>query len=268
MQSRVLALLCLICALFAVTTSAMPAAYNALEKRSDLPVDVELPVELSEFDLKKRNDAEDAVSELVKRTSFPVNVDAKLKAKISAAIKANVKANILAKISASVSEEVKATLDIKVKALGGLISIGDAKLTVHEKAALKKLSANLEAAISAKLDIEVYANLDAEIEKLLGHKKTCSEKDLLKILVKLEASLIAKLKVKLPKICLGLKAQIQAAVDACIKDLEINIPLLLDVKVSASIKINVLIKACVDAAVKICADLSAKVCAQAVLQAL
>ncbi|ORX48045.1 hypothetical protein DM01DRAFT_1377005 [Hesseltinella vesiculosa] len=203
--------------------------------------------------------------DLMKRTSFPVTVDAKLKADISAAIKADIKANVLAKISASVSEQVKATLDVKVSALGGIISIGDAKLSIEEDAQLKKLAASVEASIEAKLGLGAYADIDVQLDRLLGNKKTCSEKDLETIIAKLEAKLIAKLKVELPKICLGLKADIKAAVDLCIKNLEINIPLLLDIKVSASVKVNAIVKLCADVAVKVCAKLDAKVCAKAVI---
>lgn len=89
---------------------------------------------------------------------------------------------------------------------------------------------------------------------------------MLKIIAKLEGKLIAKLKVKLPQICAKIKTDIQASVDAAIKDLEVNIPLILTIKINSSFKLDIAIKTFVNVAAKICADLKAKADAHAILR--
>ncbi|CAO3598342.1 unnamed protein product [Absidia cylindrospora] len=260
MQLKLASVLFFVLALCAYTSSALPSAHP-ITANDDV-------VALNERDVETVNFADHLSGELAKRTNFPVNADAKLAAKIMVAVKAKVKADVVAKLSASVSEKIKASLDIKVKALGGIISVGDAKISAVQSAAIKKIQVKLDASIEASLQTQVYAKIEADLLKTLKKHKKCSQEELLKILIDLEAKLIATLKVKLPTICAKLKADIQASIDACIKDLQINIPLLLSVKISSSFKVDVAVKACVDLAIKICADLNAKVCAKAVLKAL
>lgn len=260
MQLKLASILFFVLALCAYTSSALPAAHP-IAATDDL-------ASLTERDIESVNFADHLAGELTKRTVFPVNADAELAAKIMVAVKAKVKADIVAKISASVSEKIKASLDIKAKALGGIISVGDARVRAAQSAALNKVEAKLNAAIEAQLKTEVYANIKADLLKALKKHKKCSEADLLKILVDLEAKLIATLKVKLPSICANIKADIKAALDVCIKDIEVKIPFVLEIKVSTSLKVDVAVKACVDLAVKICADLNANVCAKAILKAL
>jgi hypothetical protein len=260
MQLKLASLLFFVLALCAYTSSALPTAHP-ITANDEVATLNERDVELVTF-------ADHLAGDLEKRTVFPVNADAKLAAKIMVAVKAKVKADIVAKLSASVSEKLNASLDVKVKALGGILSVGDAKISAVQSAAIKNVQVKLNAAIEANLQTEVYAKIEADLLKVLKKHKKCSQDDLLKILIDLEAKLIAALKIKLPSICAKLKVDIKAAVDACIKDLQVNIPHILNVKISTSFKLDVAVKACVDLAVKICADLNAKVCAKAVLKAL
>ncbi|ORZ23329.1 hypothetical protein BCR42DRAFT_404505 [Absidia repens] len=240
MQLKLASLLFFVLALCAYTTSALPSAH---------PIDVD--VSLKERDIETISFAEHLSGDLAKRTIFPINTDAKLTAKIMVAIKAKVKADVVAKMSASVSEKMKASFDIKVKVLGGLISLGDARISARQSAAINKAQGKVSASIEANLETEVYAPIEAELNKLLKKKKKVSQADLMKILTNVEAKLIAKLKIKLPEICAKLKASIQASVEACIKDLAINIPLILTIKINSASRSMLLSRPA-------CADLNAK----------
>lgn len=159
-------------------------------------------------------------------------------------------------------------MEIDAEALGGIISVEDANVHIAQKAFIKDLKLKVAAEINAQLDAKVYANIEVQLLKLLQKKGKCSRQDLEKILIEIEASLKKQLKVKLPKICLSLKARIDALVKLCIKAIKIQLPWLLKVKLSVSVKFEAAIKACVDLAIKLCADIDVKACAKAIVKLL
>ncbi|CAO3630636.1 unnamed protein product [Cunninghamella blakesleeana] len=251
MQFKLTSLFFFVFALFAVTSYALPSGYATAVTE----------------DAIDKLDTTKASLDLIKRTKYPIKGDKVLAKKLMAEIRANVKANILVAISASVTEQLKGSLKIDLDLLGGLISAKGIKLSFVEKLAINDLKVRIRDELDVNLEAEVYTGLEVELLKLLQKKGKCTEKDILDILIKIEAKLKAQLKIKLPKLCLGLKARLSALLDACVKSIQIKIPSLLSITLSASLKLNVALQACVDLAVKLCADLNVKACASAVLKA-
>ncbi|CAO3648389.1 unnamed protein product [Cunninghamella echinulata] len=249
MQFKLTSLFFFVFALFAVTSYALPTGV-------DTAVD----------DLSIGTNG--LANDLVKRTNYPVKGDKNLAVKIMAEIKAKVHAEIVASVSATVCEKLVANLDLDVEALGGIISIEDVNIHVAQKALIKDLKLKVAAEIDAQLDAKVYANIEVQLLKLLQKKGKCSRQDLEKILIEIEASLKKQLKVKLPKICLSLKAKLDALINLSIKAIKIQLGWLLKVKLGASVKFEAAIKACVDVAIKLCAAIDVKACAKAIVKLL
>ncbi|KAI8333152.1 hypothetical protein BC941DRAFT_380802, partial [Chlamydoabsidia padenii] len=252
MQLKLTCLLFFVLALCAHTTSALPAA---------MPVDLGL----TERDIETVSFADHLSGELAKRAIFPLPVNAQLANKIMLGIKGQVSTDISAKISASVSNSASTSLDIKVKLFGGIITLGDAKLHAIQTFAAKQIEGKITASIDASLENDVYGSLQVDLNNLLKGLNALSQNDLLNILIELEKTLNAKLKVELPTIVTNLKPTIKNSVNGVIKDLKFAIPFLFSITINSTFQIDVAVKACIDLAVKITAELDATASAKALL---
>ncbi|KAG0165573.1 hypothetical protein DFQ28_009905 [Apophysomyces sp. BC1034] len=245
MKFRFASALFFIFALFAFTASALPTVPGA-------------DVETNLFDPNQ------VISDLglVKRHGNTIKVDNSVIVKIMASLKAQVNAKVVVDFSATLCEKVKASLDIKASILGGIISIGDAKIQAIQTATIKKLSAKIQAKLAARLDVSVYADVEVYLRKLcLG--KTLTADELLKILIDLEVKVAATIEVKLPEIKADLKADIKAAIAASLKNVEVNIPIIAHITINANVNVDVALKACLDAVVVVCAKIKADAEAEA-----
>ncbi|KAH8555808.1 hypothetical protein BGW37DRAFT_419345 [Umbelopsis sp. PMI_123] len=210
------------------------------------------------------------IPELQKRHGKPAHTWTKkeiptLAADIMVQIKAKVKASILVDISTKFCDDIKASLDVSLKALLGIVEIDDAHIALAQKTVVNGLDAKIQADIEAKLDVDVYAQIEVALKKALGN--SCDEAKLLKALLDIDAKLAALLKVKLPKIAADIAADVKAAIDVGIKQAKVTIPLLLEVDVSLKVDVAVTLKACVKAVISACADITAKAWAQAIVNA-
>ncbi|KAG2172463.1 hypothetical protein INT44_006636 [Umbelopsis vinacea] len=217
-----------------------------------------------------RRDIERLIPELEKRNGKTSQKWTKkqiptLAADIMIQIKAKVKASILVDITTKFCDDIKASLDINLKALLGIIEIDDAHVALAQKTVIKGLDVKIQAQIEAQLDAQVYAQIEVALTKALG--SSCDEDKLLKVLLEIDAKLAALLKVKLPKIAASISADVKAAIDLGIKHAKVKIPLLLDIDISLNVDVAVTLKACVKAVISACADISAKVWAKAILNA-
>ncbi|KAG1470970.1 hypothetical protein G6F56_002383 [Rhizopus delemar] len=213
-------------------------------------------------------DIESPLVQLAERgRSFPVKPDDTLVVDIMAAVKAQLKVDVFAQITATFCEKLKASLDIKAKILGGIISIGDLKIKAIQSAVIKKLKVRLDADIEADVKADVYVPLEADLRKLLG-SSPLTETELLKILVDIEVKAKALVKVALPKINVDLKAKIDEELSVAIKKAEVNIPLIADVQISADIDESATLDACINVAAKACLAINVDAEAKVILKGL
>ncbi|KAG0168766.1 hypothetical protein DFQ28_004311 [Apophysomyces sp. BC1034] len=251
MQLRSVFLLLL--GLFAFTCSAAPTAYASAKVASAIQVNHTEPPAVFHY------------TNLIKRTTFPVKADEDLRVKIIAAVKAKVKADILTSITASFSEQIKASLNIHVKILGGLIKVGNAQISAIQSAAVNGLKIRIEGKVDADVEANVYADIDAKLKRKLTGKQTFLERELLKLLMDVEGQVVSKLKVELPKIQADLKGFIKTAVHAHLHDVEVNIPFILTIRVDADLDVTIAAEACVKAALSALAHVDIKAAAKALL---
>ncbi|KAG1582338.1 hypothetical protein G6F48_009225 [Rhizopus delemar] len=199
--------------------------------------------------------------------SYPVKPDDTLVVDIMAAVKAKLNVDIFAQISATFCEKLQASLDVKAKILGGIISIGDLQIKAIQSAVVKNLKVRLDADIKAEVDANVYVPLEADLRKLLGSTPLTKDQ-LLKVLVDLEVEAKALVQVELPKLEVKLKAKIEEELSLAIKDAEVNIPLIADVKITANIDESAVLDACIDVAVKACVAIDVDAEASVILNGL
>ncbi|KAG1470971.1 hypothetical protein G6F56_002384 [Rhizopus delemar] len=206
-------------------------------------------------------------SELVSRHyKYPVQAGASLYAEVMAKIEAQVQAKVLAQISASFCEKVSAHLDVSTSLLNGVVS-ADVGVSAVEKLAINKLKVDVEADLKAKAKVYVYAKVEAYLKKQGGSKKL-TQKQLLKILVQVEAKLKEYLKAELPTIGAHLKFRTNAQVNVALKKIAVNIPHLAEASVKANFDAKAAVSASVAVGVKVSAKLNATQAAKAILKAL
>ncbi|RCH87230.1 hypothetical protein CU098_000289, partial [Rhizopus stolonifer] len=167
---------------------------------------------------------------------------ASLYAEVMAKIEAQVQAKVLAQISASFCEKVSAHLDVSTSLLNGVVS-ADVGVSAVEKLAINKL-------------------------KKQGGSKKLTQKQLLKILVQVEAKLKEYLKAELPTIGAHLKFRTNAQVNVALKKIAVNIPHLAEASVKANFDAKAAVSASVAVGVKVSAKLNATQAAKAILKAL
>ncbi|CAO3698056.1 unnamed protein product [Rhizopus stolonifer] len=206
-------------------------------------------------------------SELVSRHyKYPVQAGTSLYAEVMAKIEAQVQAKVLAQISASFCEKVSAHLDVSTSLLDGAVS-ANVGVSAVEKLAINKLKVDIEADLKAKAKVYVYAKVEAYLKKQCGSKKL-TQKQLLKILVQVEAKLKEYLKAELPTIGAHLKFRTNAQVNAALKQIAINIPHLAQASVKANFDAKAAVSASVAVGVKVSAKLNATQAAKVILKAL
>ncbi|KAI9279564.1 hypothetical protein BY458DRAFT_502187 [Sporodiniella umbellata] len=201
-----------------------------------------------------------------RHTKYPVKATPGLYANIMAEIEAQVYAKVFAQVSANFCEKVSAHLDVKASLLGGAIT-ADLGVSAVQKLAVKKLKIDIEAELKAKAKVQVFAKIEAYLKKQCGSKKL-TEKQLLKILISVEAKLKETLKVELPKICANLKLASKAEVNIVLKKLAIDIPHIVHINVNADFDAKAAIKASVSVGLKACVKLNATQMAKLTLKAI
>lgn len=209
-----------------------------------------------------------AASSLMPRHyKYPVKANDALIAKVMASVEAQVYTKVLAKVTANFAEELSASLDIKASLLGGAVQIGDLHIKAIQKAAVKKLKAEFDAELKAQVKAKVFKEIEVLLRKKCGHK-SLTEKQLLKILIDVEAKLKQSLKVELPKIGVSLKLKAKEQIEVTLKNLKVDIPLIAKISVNASINEKAAIDSCISVGVKACAKLNATESAKLIIKGL
>lgn len=91
---------------------------------------------------------------------------------------------------------------------------------------------------------------------------------MLDTLTEFETKTKALIHVQLPKIGAALTVKAKAEIDAAIKDVEVNLPLIAAVTISAGININAALEIIAIVALEVIAKLDARVSAEAILKSL
>jgi hypothetical protein len=151
--------------------------------------------------------------------------------------------------------------------LGGLVTIGDAHLKVIQSAAVKNLKASFDAELRARVQASVYDKLQVSLKKSLG-TSILDQAKFLSILKDFETQAKATIKVQLPKIGAQLTLKAKSQIDVAINDIEVNIPLVAHITISAGVNAKVTINTTIKTALKACAKLDAKASASAILKSL
>jgi ABC-type thiamine transport system substrate-binding protein len=118
--------------------------------------------------------------------------------------------------------------------------------------------------LDAQVQAKIYAVLEAKLRKKCG-TSVLDKATLIRILTELEAEAKVLIKAELPKIGADLKLKIKEEVQACVKDVEVHIPLVTKIKIDADFNAKVTLDACVAVGLKMCAKLNAKALAKLVL---
>ncbi|KAL0075488.1 hypothetical protein J3Q64DRAFT_1826054 [Phycomyces blakesleeanus] len=253
--------------LFAITATALPTSYNSVQSSELIDAAANALVSRSiEHDLNTFA-AAIVPNSLEKRTTYPIVTTKVFAAKVIAQIKAQLHTKLFVKLSTSITEKVNASLDIEAKILGGLLSIHDKRIVSLKASTSASVQAKIEATLTASLNASIYASIEAELKgKTCRGQLTLTEEQFLELLAKLEAEIIGKFKVELPKIEVKLSKEIDATVKAEIKNARFHIPILLDITRSYSVDVGVTVKNCIEATLKTCASLDAKVLASAIIK--
>ncbi|KAG2204073.1 hypothetical protein INT47_007067 [Mucor saturninus] len=198
---------------------------------------------------------------------YPVQPDAALVAKIMVTLKAELYVKVFASITASFCEKVSASISAKASLLGGLISVGDVQLKLIQSAVIKKLQASFDAELKSKIQVAIYAELEILLEQLLG-SSPLDEIKFLEKLTEFEIKARALVIAQLPKISAALAVEAKAQLEAAIKDVEVNLPLLAKATISAGINVEAALKVIIAVALEIAAKLDVKVIVDAILKSL
>lgn len=148
-----------------------------------------------------------------------------------------------------------------------MVSVGDTQLKVIQSSVIQKLKASFDAELKAKIDVAIYAELEITLKQLLGSSPLDKIK-LLEILTELEVKAQAIIAVQLPTIGAAMAIEAKAELKAAIKDVEVNLPLLAEVTISATIDIEAALKIIIEVALEVAAKLDVNVFTEAILKSL
>lgn len=225
---------------------------------------------------------------LVERNlKFPVKANDGLVAQIMTSVKADLNAKVFATVTATVNlyqlqlkqystltntsfqfcEQAAASLKIHASILGGLVKVGEVHLKAIESAAAKNVKVGFEANLQTEVEAKIYAPLEVSLRKSCG-SQLLDQVKLLSILTELEAQAQALIKVQLPKIGVSLRAKAKEQIEVAAKGIEVNIPLILQISVDATVNEKATLDASIAAGLQVCAKLVAKDAAKVILAAL
>lgn len=136
-----------------------------------------------------------------------------------------------------------------------------------ESAAIKNLKVSFDASLNAKIQAHIYNPLEASLHKHFDNKEL-NESLLLDIFEDLNVKAKTLITTELPKIAVELEADAKEAIELAVKSVEVDIPLILQIKVDANVKEQVFLRAAIQVALDICAKLDAKAIARLILQRL
>lgn len=148
-----------------------------------------------------------------------------------------------------------------------MVSVGDTQLKVIQSSVIQKLKASFDAELKAKIDVAIYAELEITLKQLLGSSPLDKIK-FLEILTELEVKAQALIAVRLPTIGAAMVIEAKAELKAAIKDVEVNLPLLAEVTISATIDIEAALKIIIEVALEVAAKLDVNVITEAILKSL
>ncbi|KAI8644959.1 hypothetical protein BD408DRAFT_339635 [Parasitella parasitica] len=191
------------------------------------------------------------------KQSVPVTPE--LATMIVAQIKARVHTQITTKISASIFQKVKASITIKTSIMGGAVQVGNAQIEAIQTAAVDGLKKSLTESVTPAIDQLLKAPANKK-------QKVLSTTQLSKVLVKAETIARSELQVKLPTIQKTLKSCVDKQLKAQIKDLEVDIPGVLKIQISANVDVISSVKTVMKKVYKSYADVSVAVAVQSYIK--
>ncbi|CEP14698.1 hypothetical protein [Parasitella parasitica] len=212
------------------------------------------------------------VSVLMKRASKQsVPVTPELATMIVAQIKARIHTQITTKISASIFQKVKASITIKTSIMGGAVQVGSAQIEAIQTAAVDGLKTQMTKVVEKEIEESLSESITPTINQLLKapankKQKVLSSAQLSKVLVKAETIARSELQVKLPTIQKTLKSCVDKQLKAQIKDLEVDIPGVLKIQISANVDVISSVKTVVKKLYKSYADVSVAVAVQSYIK--
>ncbi|KAF1801987.1 hypothetical protein FB192DRAFT_1375718 [Mucor lusitanicus] len=212
------------------------------------------------------------VSVLMKRASKQtVPVTPELSTMIVAQIKARIHTQITTKISASVFQKVKASITIKTSIMGGAVHVGNAQIEAIQTAAVDGLKTQMTKTVEKEIEESLSESITPAIDQLLvtpgiKNQKALSTKQLTNVLIKAETIARTELKIKLPTIQKTLKSCVDKQLNAHIKDLQVDIPGVLKIQISANVDVISSVKTAVQKMYKSYADVSVAVAVQSYIK--
>lgn len=117
----------------------------------------------------------------------------------------------------------------------------------------------------AQVQANIYSQLEVYLKQNLGTSISCEAK-LLAILTKFQTKAKATIALELPKVQAALTLKATAHVDAAIKKVQVNVPLLAHVSVNVGACTKTTVQATVKTALNACAKIEPKVSALAILK--
>ncbi|KAI8066185.1 hypothetical protein BDF21DRAFT_454981 [Thamnidium elegans] len=206
--------------------------------------------------------------QLVERNvKYPVKPNDALVTRIMASVKADLYAKVFGSITGDFCEQTGASIKVKAVMFGGMFKVGDAHIKTIQSAAIRNLKATFDAELRAQVQASVYDKLEVSLKRNLG-TIILDKVKFLSILTKFETEVKSVIKVELPKIGVSLNAKAKNQIDAAINDVQINIPLIAQITVSAGVNAKTTINTTIKASLKACVKLNAKASAEAILKSL
>ncbi|CAO0791650.1 unnamed protein product [Mucor circinelloides] len=266
-------LIVLLCCYCCITKLLLASADDTdrISKSTTISTTSETVYEMLPEDYDKDAIYRHIVSVLMKRASKQtVPVTPELSTIIVAQIKARIHTQITTKISASIFQKVKASITIKTSIMGGAVHVGNAQIEAIQTAAVDGLKTQMTKTVEKEIEESLSESITPAIDQLLvaptKNQKSLSTKQLTNVLIKAETIARTELKVKLPTIQKTLKSCVDKQLNAHIKDLQVDIPGVLKIQISANVDVISSVQTAVQKMYKSYADVSVVVAVQSYIK--
>lgn len=249
------------------------AAAGSLAKRSSLVDGVVSNIEhtasgdLGNVEGTTGNVVSGATGNLVRRTNIQCNQQ--VAKQILTAVEAKVGNGITADIAAMIKEKIAANLNISVDLLDGTIKTGDVQIKAIQQAILTQLPTNLENAINNLLNTDIFGTIEADLNKVLSTVTgSIPEAQLVNTVEGLLNKVVSTVNKLLPKLTAKIQAAVKAELDLSIKNVQVNLPAILKLNVTADVDVEAEVKAAIQVAIKDLDSLDVTATAKAIVDKL
>ena len=147
-----------------------------------------------------------------------------------------------------------------------MVEISESHRKTIQYAAVKNLRTSFDSDLRVHLQASIYEKLEITLKKSLHGKTVRNSSELLCILKDFQVKAKALIKIQLPKIGASLTLKAKSHVDAAIKHVDVNIPLLAHVSITSKVCAKSTMSATIKVAIKACAKLDAKASAMVILK--